>query len=166
MKNNNFQKITPCLWFDKQAEDAVKFYTSVFKDSKILRTSHYGEGMPGPAGTVMTISFLLQGQEFTALNGGPDFKFNEAVSLVVKCETQEEIDMFWEKLSADGGQKVECGWLKDKFGLSWQVVPAALDKMVSDSDPERSQKVMQELLRMKKLDIKTLEQAYNEKVTT
>lgn len=154
------QKITPFLWFDHEAEEAASFYTSIFKDSKILAVTRYPEGTPGPAGTVMTIKFKLNGQEFVALNGGPVFKFNEAISFVVNCKTQDEIDEFWVKLS-EGGQEVQCGgWLKDKFGVSWQVVPTGLDKMLTDPDLKKSERVMKALLEMVKIDIKTLEQAY------
>jgi predicted 3-demethylubiquinone-9 3-methyltransferase (glyoxalase superfamily) len=148
------QKITPFLWFDKQAEDAARFYVSVFKDSKMGQVSRYGEGMPGPAGSVMTAAFEIEGQSFIALNGGPAFKFTEAVSFVVNCDTQKEIDHYWDKLTAGGGKEVQCGWLKDRFGLSWQIVPNALPELVKKSD-----KVMQALLHMKKLDIAALERA-------
>jgi predicted 3-demethylubiquinone-9 3-methyltransferase (glyoxalase superfamily) len=148
------QKITPFLWFDKQAEDAARFYVSVFKDSKMGQVSRYGEGMPGPAGSVMTAAFEIEGQAFIALNGGPVFKFTEAVSFVVNCDTQKEIDHYWDRLTAGGGKEVQCGWLKDRFGLSWQIVPTALPELVKKSD-----KVMQALLHMKKLDIAALERA-------
>jgi len=131
------QNITTCLWFDNEAEDAASFYVSVFEDSQILDTTHYGEAVPGPEGTVLTVSFRLRGQEFMALNGGPDFKFNEAVSFQVSCESQEEVDRFWDTLS-DGGEESQCGWLKDRFGLSWQVIPTALPKLLSDPDAQRS----------------------------
>lgn len=160
------QKITPCLWFDDQAEEAVKFYTSFFKNSKIGKVARYGESgakVSGrPKGTVMTVTFELDGQEFMALNGGPIFKFTEAISLAVNCKTQEEIDELWEKLSA-GGEKGVCGWLKDKYGLSWQIVPTVLDEMMQDKDAEKTERVMKALLDMKKLDIKTLRQAYAQK---
>ena len=152
------QKITTFLWFDNNAEEAVNFYVSIFKNSKVLNTIRYGELGPGPKGTVMTIAFQLDGQELTALNGGPNFKFTEAVSLVVHCDTQEEVDHFWERLSA-GGQKVECGWLKDKFGLSWQIVPDVLIELLQDSDSQKSQRVMKAMMQMKKLDIAGLKQA-------
>ena len=152
------QKITTCLWFDNNAEEAANFYVSIFKNSRVLNSMRYGDVGPGPKGTVMTIAFQLDGQEFTALNGGPHFKFTEAVSLVVHCETQEEVDYFWERLS-EGGQKVECGWLKDKFGLSWQIVPDVLLELLQDSDSQRSQRVMKAMLQMKKLDIEQLKQA-------
>lgn len=164
------QKITSNLWFDKQAEEAVKFYTSVFKNSKIGRIARYGNegqdihGMP--EGSVMTIQFWLEGQEFVALNGGPIFKFNEAISFIVNCNTQEEIDNYWEKLSSGGDKKAQvCGWLKDKFGLSWQIVPVALPEMLSDPDTEKSQRVMKVMLQMKKLDIATLEDAFSNEET-
>ena len=156
------QKITPFLWFDDNAEEAMNFYLSVFKNSKIGKVARYGKAGPGPEGTVMTASFELAGQEFIALNAGPKFKFTEAISFVVNCETQKEVDDFWEKLSA-GGEKGRCGWLKDKFGLSWQIVPTALGKMMSDSDPTRSQRVMKALLQMDKLDIAELKRAYEGK---
>jgi predicted 3-demethylubiquinone-9 3-methyltransferase (glyoxalase superfamily) len=153
------QKITPFLWFDSQAEEAAKFYVSIFKNSKIVSVDRYGDAGPGPKGTVMIATFQIDGQEFVALNGGPRFKFTEAVSFVVNCETQEEVDYFWEKLSA-GGEKSMCGWLKDKFGLSWQVVPTILDKLMRDKDAVKAQRVMQAMLQMDKLDIKILQQAY------
>jgi predicted 3-demethylubiquinone-9 3-methyltransferase (glyoxalase superfamily) len=152
------QKITTFLWFDKNAEEAVNFYVSVFKNSKVLNTTRYGDVGPGPKGTVMTIDFELDGQEFTALNGGPEFKFTEAISLVVHCQTQKEVDYFWEKLSA-GGEKVECGWLKDKFGLAWQITPDILLELLQDSDTQKSQRVMKAMMKMKKLDIAGLKQA-------
>jgi predicted 3-demethylubiquinone-9 3-methyltransferase (glyoxalase superfamily) len=154
------QKITPFLWFDNQAEEAVNFYTSIFKNSKIGSVSRYGDAGPGPKGTVMTASFQLDGQEFVALNGGPVFKFTEAVSFVVNCQSQEEVDYYWEKLSA-GGKEVQCGWLKDKFGLSWQIVPTALIEMVQDKDAKRSQRVMAAMMQMVKIDIAGLKKAYD-----
>ncbi|HWC01640.1 MAG TPA: VOC family protein [Methylomirabilota bacterium] len=153
------QKITPCLWFDDQADKAARFYASVFRNSRIGKVSHYGEAGPRPKGTVLTVEFQLDGQDFLALNGGPEFKFTEAVSFIVSCETQEEVDRLWDKLS-EGGEKVQCGWLKDKFGLSWQIVPTVLGKMLSDPDPVRADRVMQAMLGMKKLDIRGLEEAY------
>jgi predicted 3-demethylubiquinone-9 3-methyltransferase (glyoxalase superfamily) len=156
------QKITPFLWFDSNAEEAVNFYTSLFKNSKILGTTRYGEAGPGPKGSLMTAEFELNGQRFVALNGGPHFKFNEAISFVVNCENQKEVDEYWEKLSA-GGQKSQCGWLKDKFGLSWQVVPTILPELLQDKDPEKSQRVMKAMLQMTKIDIKTLKDAYEGK---
>ncbi len=152
------QKITTFLWFDNNAEEAANFYVSIFKNSKVLSTVRYGNAGPGPKGTVMTIAFQLDGQQLTALNGGPQFKFTEAISLVVHCQTQEEVDYFWEKLGA-GGQIVECGWLKDKFGLSWQIVPDVLLELLQDSDSQKSQRVMKAMMKMKKLDIKGLKQA-------
>ena len=157
------QKITPFLWFDDKAEEAANYYVSVFRNSKIRSVARYGEAgakVSGrPEGTVMTVAFELDGQEFIALNGGPQFKFSEAISFVVKCETQREIDELWEKLSR-GGEEVECGWLKDRYGLSWQVVPAVLGEMMSDPDPARSQRVMEALVKMKKRDLAELENAY------
>ena len=155
------QKITPFLWFDGNAEEAMNFYTSIFKNSKIGRITRYGDAGPGPKGAVMSGTFQLDGQEFMALNGGPQFKFTEAISFFVNCETQEEVDELWEKLSA-GGQKSRCGWLKDKYGLSWQIIPSALGKMLGDKDPEKSQRVMKAILQMDKIDIKRLEQAYKQ----
>lgn len=155
------QKLTPCLWFDTNAWDAVTFYTTVFNNVEKGKISYYGEGGPMPKGSVMTIEFLIEGQEFLALNAGPTFKFSEAVSFMINCETQAEIDSYWEKLTADGGQEWECGWLKDKFGLSWQVVPSILGEMMADTDAEKVTRVMQAMLKMKKLDIKTLEKAYS-----
>jgi len=158
------QKITPFLWFDNQAEEAVKFYTSIFKDSKIGKITRYGEAgekVAGrPSGSVMTIEFEVEGQKFTALNGGPQFKFNESISFVVNCGTQEEVDYFWDKLTADGGQESQCGWLKDKFGLSWQIVPTVLIDMLHDKDSRKSEHVMQAMLQMQKIDIKKLKAAY------
>jgi predicted 3-demethylubiquinone-9 3-methyltransferase (glyoxalase superfamily) len=160
------QKITPFLWFDHEAEDAVKFYTSIFKNSKVERILRYGEEAAKisesgrPMGSVLTIEFELEGQKFVALNGGPQFKFNESVSFVVNCETQEEVDYFWEKLTADGGEESQCGWLKDKFGLSWQVVPTVLIDMLHDKDSANSERVMKTMLQMQKIDIKTLKEAY------
>lgn len=158
------QKITPFLWFDNNAEEAAQFYTSIFKDSKILNVSRYGDAGPGPKGSVMVVSFQLAGQQFTALNGGPRFKFSEAFSFVVNCENQQEADDYWHKLTAGGGAESMCGWLKDRFGFSWQIVPIALGKLMSDKDPKRANRVMQALLQMKKIDIATLEQAAEGKV--
>ncbi len=155
------QKITPFLWFDNNAEEAVNFYVSVFKNSKVGETARYGDSGPGPKGSVMTMAFELEGQKFTALNGGPHFKFTEAISFVVNCETQEEIDYFWERLSSNGGQEVQCGWLKDKYGLSWQIVPTILPELIS-GDPQKSNRVMQALMQMKKLDIAELQRAADE----
>jgi predicted 3-demethylubiquinone-9 3-methyltransferase (glyoxalase superfamily) len=156
------QKITPFLWFDDQAEEAMHFYTSIFKNSKVGTVSRYPEGAPGPAGKVMSATFQLEGQEFMALNGGPLFKFTEAISFFVNCETQEEVDALWTKLSA-GGKESQCGWLKDKFGLSWQIIPTALGKMLGDPDRERAKRVMQAMLKMKKIDIAGLKRAYDQK---
>lgn len=153
------QKITPFLWFDNQAEEAINFYTSVFKDSKILSVAKYGKEGPGPEGTVMTAKFMIEGQEFVALNGGPQFTFSEAISFVINCENQEEIDYYWDKLS-EGGEEQGPGWIKDKYGVSWQVVPAILTEMLSDEDPLKSQRVMAAMMQMMKLDIKTLKDAY------
>jgi predicted 3-demethylubiquinone-9 3-methyltransferase (glyoxalase superfamily) len=155
------QKITPCLWFDNNAEEAVHFYTSIFKNSKVLNLSRYGEGQQMPEGTVLTITFQLNGQDFMALNGGPIFKFTEAISFCLDCETQAEVDELWEKLSTDG-EESQCGWLKDKYGLSWQIVPSALGKLMSDPDPAKSQRVMQALMQMKKIDIASLQRAYEQ----
>jgi predicted 3-demethylubiquinone-9 3-methyltransferase (glyoxalase superfamily) len=152
------QKITPFLWFDNQAEEAMNFYVSIFKNSKIVSVSRYGDAGPGPKGSVMTATFQLDGQEFIALNGGPHFKFTEAISLFVKCQTQHEVDDFWEKLS-QGGQKSQCGWLKDKFGLSWQIVPTILGELLGDKDREKSKRVMQAMLQMTKIDIEGLKRA-------
>jgi predicted 3-demethylubiquinone-9 3-methyltransferase (glyoxalase superfamily) len=158
----SIQRLTPFLWFDSQAEEAAKFYVSLFGNSKIVTVTHYGksaaEASGRPQGSVMTVKFLLDGQEFVALNGGPHFKPNEAISFVVNCETQKEIDEFWEKLS-QGGQTGECGWLKDKFGVSWQVVPTILSELVAGSDAEKSDRVMRALIHMKKLDLETLKRA-------
>ena len=153
------QKITPFLWFDGNAEEAVNFYVSIFKNSKVLSIARYGEAGPGPKGTVMTAAFQLDGQEFVALNGGPQFKFTEAISFWVRCETQGEIDEMWEKLSA-GGAKSRCGWLKDKYGLSWQVVPPILGEMLQDKDTKKSQRVMAAMMQMDKIDIGLLRKAY------
>jgi predicted 3-demethylubiquinone-9 3-methyltransferase (glyoxalase superfamily) len=161
----DMQKITPCLWFDGQAEEAAKFYISIFKNSKIVSMTRYGEAgyeVHGrPAGTVMAVAFELDGQAFTALNGGPVFTFNEAISFQVGCETQAEIDYYWEKLSEGGAEQAQqCGWLKDKYGVSWQVIPTVLIQMLQDADAEKSRRVMTAMLHMKKLDIDTLKHAY------
>ena len=159
------QKITPFLWFDDKAEEAAKFYTSIFKNSKIGNITRYDEEAAGPtgrpAGSVMTVDFQLGGQEFVALNGGPMFKFTEAISFVVNCENQEEVDYFWSKLSA-GGEESRCGWLKDKFGLSWQIVPEILGELIGGKDPRRANNAMQAMLKMSKLDIKKLKEAYDQ----
>jgi len=154
-------KITPFLWFDNQAEEAMNFYVSLFNNSKIVHVSRYGEGAPVPAGTVMSATFELDGQTIMALNGGPQFRFNEAISFFVDCQDQAEVDKFWNALTADGGEEGPCGWLKDKFGLSWQIVPKALGEMLGDPDPAKSQRAMQAMLQMKKIDVPTLQKAYN-----
>jgi predicted 3-demethylubiquinone-9 3-methyltransferase (glyoxalase superfamily) len=153
------QKITPFLWFDNQAEEAANFYASIFKNSKIGTVSRYGEAGPGPAGSAMTVSFELDGMEFTALNGGPAFKFTEAMSLYVNCETQEEVDHYWGKLLEGGGRPSQCGWLKDRFGLSWQIIPAALPRLLTNPDRDKANRVMQAMLQMSKIDVAKLEQA-------
>src|SRR6266550_9534411 len=157
------QKITPFLWFDGQAEEAAKFYVSIFKNSQIGTISRYGDVGPGPKGSVMTVKFQIEGQEFVALNGGPMFKFNESISFVINCETQEEVDYFWGKLAADGGEESQCGWLKDKFGLSWQVTPTLLIDMLHDKDPEKAERVMNAMLDMQKIEISKLKAAYDGK---
>lgn len=154
-------KITPYLWFDNQAEEAATFYTSIFKDSKIMDIHRYGGGGPGPEGTVMIVTFKLEDQEFIALNGGPQYKFNEAISLYVNCESQAEVDELWKKLS-DGGEEGPCGWLKDKYGLSWQIIPTALSELLSDPDPEKSGRVMKAMLQMSKIEIEGLRRALSE----
>lgn len=161
----NKQKITSNLWFDRQAEEAAKYYTGIFRDSEILRTTHYSkEGFEihkMPEGTVMTVDFTIEGQKFVALNGGPAFQFNEAISFIVNCKNQQEVDYYWEKLSQGGDPQAQvCGWLKDKFGVSWQIVPEQLPEMIGDSDREKSDRVMRAMLQMKKLDIHALEDAY------
>lgn len=153
------QKITPFLWYDGQAEEAANFYTSIFRNSKIGSISRYGEAGPGPQGTVLSVTFELDGQEFIALNGGPQFKFTPAISLFVNCGTQAEVDELWEKLS-EGGQKSRCGWLQDKYGLSWQIIPTALGELLGDPDPKKSSRVMKAMLQMEKIDIDRLQQAY------
>jgi predicted 3-demethylubiquinone-9 3-methyltransferase (glyoxalase superfamily) len=152
------QKITPFLWFDNNAEEAMNFYISIFPNSKILTVSRHEDASLGPHGTFLTATFLLNGQEFMVPNGGPEFKFTEAISFFVNCETQEEVDELWQKLTA-GGEESQCGWLKDKYGLSWQIVPTALNEMLSDPDPEKSHRVMQAMLQMRKIDIEALERA-------
>lgn len=153
------QKITPCLWFDGKAEEAMNFYVSIFKNSKVGSVSRYGEAGPGPKGSVMVATFQLEGQEFMALNGGPQYTFSPAISFMVNCKAQEEVNELWEKLS-EGGQIQQCGWLQDKFGVSWQIVPTALGELMRDKDPEKSKRVMQAMLKMKKLDIAELRRAY------
>jgi predicted 3-demethylubiquinone-9 3-methyltransferase (glyoxalase superfamily) len=154
------QKITTYLWFDTQAQDAANFYTSLFENSRITGMSHYPEGGPGPAGQVLTVSFELDGQEFIALNGGPQFKFTEAISLLVNCASQEEVDRLWSGLIAGGGEEQACGWLKDRFGLSWQIIPTVLGEMLTDKEPRKAQGVMQAMLQMTKIDIPALQAAY------
>jgi predicted 3-demethylubiquinone-9 3-methyltransferase (glyoxalase superfamily) len=158
-KETAMQKIVTFLWFDGQAEQAMKHYTSIFRNSRVVTVTRNSESGPGPKGSVLTAVFELEGQQFIALNGGPQFKFNEAISLVVNCETQAEIDDLWEKLSA-GGERGRCGWLKDKFGLSWQIVPAAIEDMLADKDPAKSSRVLNAVMQMDKLDIRRLKQAY------
>jgi predicted 3-demethylubiquinone-9 3-methyltransferase (glyoxalase superfamily) len=161
------QKITPFLWFDGQAEDVANFYTSVFKNSKIDRIFRHSEEtaekLDHPVGSVLTIEFEIEGQKFVALNGGPLFKFNESISFVINCETQEEVDYFWEKLTANGGEESQCGWLKDKFGVSWQVTPTVLIDMLHDKDPEKAERVMNAMLEMQKIEISKLKAAYDGK---
>ena len=152
--------ITPFLWFETQAEEAANLYCSIFPNSRIVNMSRYGEAGPGPKGSVMTAQFELNGQPFIALNGGPQFKFTEAVSFSVQCETQEEVDHYWTKLTANGGQEGPCGWLKDRFGLSWQVNPTILGKLLSDPDPQKAKRVMEAMLKMKKIEIEPLRKAY------
>ena len=153
------QKITPNLWFDTEAEEAADFYTSVFKDSKVLSKTHYTEGAPREAGMVMTVEWELNGQRFVGINGGPEFKFDEAVSFAIDCEDQDEVDYYWEKLIEGGGSEGQCGWLKDKFGLSWQVVPTGWDEVFSDADPKRAERAMKAMLGMRKLDVAELRRA-------
>ncbi|HEX8759520.1 MAG TPA: VOC family protein [Pseudonocardiaceae bacterium] len=155
------QKITSCLWFDNQGEEAAHFYTTVFKNSRILDVARYGPAGPGPEGTVMTVTFELDGQKFVALNGGPQFAFSEAISFQVSCETQDEVDYFWSRLS-EGGEEGPCGWLKDRYGLSWQIVPTALIELMSDPDTEKSQAAMKAMLGMRKIDIDALHRAANQ----
>lgn len=155
----HLQRITPCLWFDGQAEEAAKFYISIFENSRMGDVTRYGDVGPGKKGTVLTVTFHLNGQEFMALNGGPQFTFTEATSFIVNCDTQEEIDKYWDRLSADG-KEVQCGWVKDKFGLSWQIVPSMLGRMLQDRDQKKANRVMAAVLRMVKLDIKRLQQAF------
>jgi predicted 3-demethylubiquinone-9 3-methyltransferase (glyoxalase superfamily) len=153
------QRIVPNLWFDTEAEEAASFYVSVFKNSRVLSVARYPEGAPGPAGEVMTVEFELDGERFVGINGGPQFKFSEAVSFEIRCETQEEIDYYWERLTADGGQEGQCGWLKDRYGLSWQVVPTGMEEVFSDPDPKRAERAMQAMLEMKKIDLAALRAA-------
>jgi predicted 3-demethylubiquinone-9 3-methyltransferase (glyoxalase superfamily) len=152
-------RITPFLWFDTEAEEAAEFYCSIFPNSKITAVSHYTEAGPRPVGMVMTVSFVLDGQEFTALNGGPNFTFNEAISLLINCADQDEVDYYWEKLTADGGQEVECGWVRDRYGLAWQVVPEGMMDVLNSDDPARIERAMQAMFTMKKLDLAALQAA-------
>ncbi len=152
------QRITPNLWFDGNAEEAANFYTSVFRNSRIIGLTHYPEGSPGPTGEVMTVSFELDGQRFVGINGGPQFTFDEAISFEIDCSTQDEVDYYWERLT-DGGEEVQCGWLKDRFGLAWQVVPEGMEELFADPDPRRAERAMQAMLGMKKLDIEALRSA-------
>ena len=154
------KKITPFLWFDHQAEEAAQLYVSLFPQSKILSVARYGEGGPGPAGSAMTVNFELAGQEFIALNGGPMYKFTEAVSLMVDCEDQQEVDRLWSRLLADGGEESMCGWLKDRFGLSWQIIPTVLSQLIGDPNPEKARRATQAMLQMKKIDIAALQRAH------
>src|SRR5438445_12668155 len=154
------QKITPFLWFDGKAEEAMNFYVSIFKNSKVVNIARYGDAGPGPKGTVMSVTFLLEGQEFIALNGGPMFTFSPAISFLVNCQTQQEVDELWEKLSA-GGEKSRCGWLKDKYGVSWQIIPKVLGRLMGDKDPEKSKRVMMAMLQMGKIDVQALQRAYD-----
>lgn len=156
---NSPQKITTFLWFDHQAEEAAQHYVSIFRNSKILRVARYGAAGPGAPGSVMTVTFQLEGQQFIALNGGPLFQFTEAISLFVSCETQQEVDQLWSRLT-DGGEESQCGWLKDKFGLSWQIIPTVLLRLIEDPDPAKSRRAMEAMLQMQKIDIARLEQAY------
>jgi predicted 3-demethylubiquinone-9 3-methyltransferase (glyoxalase superfamily) len=160
VKGKFVKKITPFLWFDNNAEEAINFYVSVFKNSRIVNITRYGDGGPGPKDTVMSATFELNGQEFMALNGGPAFPFTEAISLFVSCENQPEVDELWEKLT-EGGEPSRCGWLKDKYGLSWQIIPTALGELMGDPDPEKSRRVMEAMLQMGKIDIKALQEAYD-----
>ena len=159
MTTHEAQKITPCLWFDGKAEEAANFYVAIFKNSRIVSTMHYGEAGPGAQRSVLSVTFRLDGQSFMALNGGPHYSFTPAISMFVRCETQDEVDELWEKLTA-GGEPVRCGWLKDKYGVSWQIVPTALGEMLQDKDAAKSKRVMEAMLKMVKLDIPTLRQAY------
>ena len=158
-RNVVMSKITPNLWFDGEAEQAAQFYTSVFENSRIVSTTRYPEGAPGPAGEVMTVEWELDGQRFVGINGGPEFKFSEAVSFAIDCEDQDEVDYYWEKLTDGGGEESVCGWLKDRFGLSWQVIPKGMEELFDDSDPERAKRAMEAMLKMKKLDIAALRSA-------
>ena len=154
------QKITPCLWFDGKAEEAMKFYMSIFKNAKVVSVMRCGEAGPGPKGSVLAVTFELEGQEFMGLNGGPEYHFTPAISMFVKCKTQAEVDDYWEKLQAGGGKPVRCGWLTDKYGVSWQIVPTALGEMLQDKDAAKAQRVMRAMMQMVKLDVAALEKAY------
>jgi predicted 3-demethylubiquinone-9 3-methyltransferase (glyoxalase superfamily) len=156
---DEMQKITPCLWFDRNAEEAVAFYTSIFKNSKVVRTLRCTDAGPWPKGTVLLVQFQLEGQDFQALNGGPQFKFNEAISLSIDCQDQREVDELWSKLTADGGQPSECSWLKDKFGVSWQIVPRVLPELLNDPDPAKATAAIRAMMQMSKIDVKKLEEA-------
>jgi len=160
-EERDMQKITPFLWFDGKAEEAMKFYVSIFKNSRVVSVTRYGEAGPGPKGTVMSATFQLEGQDFFALNGGPQFAFTPAISLFVTCETQQEVDELWDKLSEDG-EKDRCGWLRDRYGLSWQIIPSALGTMLQDKNPQKANRVMKAMLQMDKIDIKALKQAYDQ----
>lgn len=163
MASNNIetgQKITPFLWFDDNAEEAVNFYTSIFKNSRIKSVTRYGDAGPGPKGSVMTVEFQLEGRAFVALNGGPEYQFTPAISFFVDCETQQEVDELWEKLTAGGGEEVACGWLRDRYGVSWQIIPRVLMELMQDKDPEKARRVTEAMLQMKKIDIRTLQEAY------
>lgn len=162
-ENKRMQKITPFLWYDSQAEEAAKFYTSIFRNSKIGTVRRYGEAGPGPKGSAMTVEFQVEGQDFIALNGGPHYQFTPAISLFVKCETQAEVDELWEKLLSGGGRPNRCGWLQDRFGVSWQIIPTTLGKLMSDPDPQKSSRVMRAMLQMEKIDIDGLKRAYEGK---
>jgi len=155
------RRIATSLWFDDQAEEAAQFYVSLFPESRVLEVARYGPGAPRPEGSVMTVDFVLGGQNFNALNGGPDFKFTEAASILVMCETQEEVDRLWDTLTAGGGEPSMCGWLKDRYGLSWQIVPVALTEMLSDLDPKKAQRVMEAMLQMTKIEVPELQRAYD-----
>src|SRR5215467_5791051 len=156
------QKITPFLWFDNNTDEAIKFYTSVFKSSKVVNASYYGEAGPGPKGTIMTATIELEGQQFMLLNGGPIFKFTEAISLFISCKDQKEVDYYWNKLIEGGGKPSQCGWLKDKFGLSWQIIPKSLGEMLGDKDPKKANNVMRAMLKMSKIEVRKLEEAYQQ----
>jgi predicted 3-demethylubiquinone-9 3-methyltransferase (glyoxalase superfamily) len=160
-EENDMQKITPFLWFDGKAEEAMNFYISIFKNSKVVSVHRYGDAGPGPKGTVMAATFQLEGQAFTALNGGPQFTFSPAISFFVSCQTQQEVDELWERLS-EGGEKQNCGWLRDKYGVSWQIIPSALGEMLNDTDRIKANRVMKAMLQMHKIDIKGLKQAYDQ----